>query len=198
MAVQILKKGQKPLNVIGGYREHDPIKDANVAPRKALIGGKASSPAKAIAASAPKGGSVEKPGLYANINAKKARIAAGSGEKMRKPGSKGAPSKMDFIKSARTAKPVKRSEGSGPKGEAVYEILGRRVTKEQYDEASKEMDRPKSKVEEDMDDFAKRAKERAKLKKMKTGGMVDKVGRAMKKPTADARGRAMRAAPRGR
>lgn len=45
-----------------------------------------------------------KPGLYANINAKKARIAAGSGEKMRKPGSKGAPSKMDFIKSARTAK----------------------------------------------------------------------------------------------
>ncbi len=139
-----------------------------------------------------------KPGLYANINAKKARIAAGSGEKMRKPGSKGAPSKMDFIKSARTAKPVKRSEGSGPKGEAVYEILGRRVTKEQYDEASKEMDRPKSKVEEDMDDFAKRAKERAKLKKMKTGGMVDKVGRAMKKPTPDTRGRAMRTASRGR
>jgi hypothetical protein len=134
-----------------------------------------------------------KPGLYANINAKRARIAAGSGEKMRKPGSKGAPSKMDFVKSARTAKPVKRSEGSGPKGEAVYEILGRRVTKEQYDEASKEMDRPKSKVEEDMDDFAKQAKERAmmKPKKMMSGGMADKVGRAMKKPTADAKGRAM-------
>ena len=45
-----------------------------------------------------------KPGLYANINAKKKRIAAGSGEKMRKVGSKGAPSKMDFIKSAKTAK----------------------------------------------------------------------------------------------
>jgi hypothetical protein len=45
-----------------------------------------------------------KPGLYANIHAKRKRIAAGSGEKMRKPGSKGAPSKQDFIKSAKTAK----------------------------------------------------------------------------------------------
>ena len=45
-----------------------------------------------------------KVGLYANIAAKKKRIAAGSGEKMRKPGTKGAPTKADFIKSARTAK----------------------------------------------------------------------------------------------
>ena len=45
-----------------------------------------------------------KVGLYANIHKKQARIAAGSGEKMRKPGSKGAPSKEDFIKSAKTAK----------------------------------------------------------------------------------------------
>jgi hypothetical protein len=45
-----------------------------------------------------------KVGLYANINAKKNRIAAGSGEKMRKVGSKGAPTKADFIKSAKTAK----------------------------------------------------------------------------------------------
>lgn len=43
-------------------------------------------------------------GLYANIHKKQARIAAGSGEHMRKPGSKGAPSKADFIKSAKTAK----------------------------------------------------------------------------------------------
>ena len=43
-------------------------------------------------------------GLYANINAKRKRIAAGSGEKMRKAGSKGAPSKSDFIQSAKTAK----------------------------------------------------------------------------------------------
>ena len=122
-----------------------------------------------------------KPGLYANINAKRKRIAAGSGEKMRKPGTKGAPTKQAFIESAKTAKPVKRSEGSGPKGEATYEVLGRRVTKEQYDKAAKEMDRPKSKAEEDMDDFAKQARERAKLKKMKTGGMVAGANRAVKR-----------------
>ena len=45
-----------------------------------------------------------KVGLYANINAKRKRIAAGSKEKMRKKGSKGAPSNMDFINSAKTAK----------------------------------------------------------------------------------------------
>jgi len=43
-------------------------------------------------------------GLYENIHKKQARIAAGSGEKMRKVGSKGAPTKADFIKSAKTAK----------------------------------------------------------------------------------------------
>ena len=48
-----------------------------------------------------KGGKV---GLYENIHRKQARIAAGSGEKMRKPGTKGAPTKADFIKSAKTAK----------------------------------------------------------------------------------------------
>ena len=47
------------------------------------------------------GGSV---GLYANINAKKKRIAAGSGEKMRKPGSVGAPTAKAFRQSAKTAK----------------------------------------------------------------------------------------------
>ena len=51
-----------------------------------------------------KGGKVNLPGLYANINAKKKRIAGGSGEKMRKVGSKGAPSKQDFIDSLKTAK----------------------------------------------------------------------------------------------
>jgi hypothetical protein len=48
-----------------------------------------------------KGGKV---GLYENIHKKQARIAAGSSEKMRKPGSAGAPTKADFIKSAKTAK----------------------------------------------------------------------------------------------
>ena len=45
-----------------------------------------------------------KPGLYANIHAKRARIAAGSGEKMRKPGVKGAPTAAAFRKSAKTRK----------------------------------------------------------------------------------------------
>jgi hypothetical protein len=45
-----------------------------------------------------------KGGLYENIHKKRARIAAGSGETMRKPGAQGAPSKADFIKSAKTAK----------------------------------------------------------------------------------------------
>jgi len=45
-----------------------------------------------------------KEGLYANIHKKQARIKAGSGEKMRKPGTKGAPTKKDFIESAKTAK----------------------------------------------------------------------------------------------
>ena len=43
-------------------------------------------------------------GLYANINAKRKRIAAGSKEKMRKPGSKGAPTADAFVQSAKTAK----------------------------------------------------------------------------------------------
>jgi len=45
-----------------------------------------------------------KPGLYANIAAKRRRIKAGSGEKMRKVGSKGAPTAKAFIESAKTAK----------------------------------------------------------------------------------------------
>jgi len=45
-----------------------------------------------------------KNGLYANIHAKQKRIAAGSGEKMRKPGAKGAPTDKAFIQSAKTAK----------------------------------------------------------------------------------------------
>ena len=45
-----------------------------------------------------------KPGLYANIQAKRARIAAGSDERMRQPGDNGAPTKADFAESAKTAK----------------------------------------------------------------------------------------------
>lgn len=45
-----------------------------------------------------------KPGLYANIHAKRKRIAAGSGEKMKKPGTAGAPTAKQFKQAAKTAK----------------------------------------------------------------------------------------------
>jgi hypothetical protein len=53
---------------------------------------------------------VAKNGLYANIHAKQKRIAAGSGERMRKVGAKGAPTAKDFKESAKTAKPVKKGK----------------------------------------------------------------------------------------
>jgi len=49
-----------------------------------------------------------KQGLYANIAAKRKRIKEGSGEKMRKPGSKGAPTAKAFKQSAKTAKKPKK------------------------------------------------------------------------------------------
>ena len=48
-----------------------------------------------------------KPGLYANIAAKRERIAEGSKEKMRKPGTKGAPTASAFKAAEKTAKPTK-------------------------------------------------------------------------------------------
>jgi len=61
-----------------------------------------------------------KPGLYANIAAKRNRIKAGSDEKMRKPGAEGAPTEKAFKQSAKTAKPkgafkvVKKKDGNRP------------------------------------------------------------------------------------
>jgi hypothetical protein len=49
-----------------------------------------------------------KAGLYANIHKKRERIRKGSGEKMRKPGSKGAPTAAAFRKSKKTARKTKR------------------------------------------------------------------------------------------
>jgi|TARA_R100001224_G_C3887471_1_gene103734 hypothetical protein len=46
----------------------------------------------------------KRPGLYANINAKRRRIKAGSGERMRKPGAKGAPTRQNFKQAKRTTK----------------------------------------------------------------------------------------------
>jgi hypothetical protein len=51
-----------------------------------------------------------KTGLYANIAAKKKRIEAGSGEKMRKVGSKGAPTAKAFKQASKTAKPMKKAK----------------------------------------------------------------------------------------
>jgi hypothetical protein len=49
-------------------------------------------------------------GLYANVHAKQERIKNGSGEHMRKAGSKGAPTAKDFKESAKTAKPQSRKD----------------------------------------------------------------------------------------
>ena len=49
-----------------------------------------------------------KPGLYANIHAKRERIAKGSGEKMAKKGADGRPSAQDFKDAAKTAKPTRK------------------------------------------------------------------------------------------
>ena len=53
------------------------------------------------------GNKMTKPGLYANIHAKRKRIKAGSNEKMRKPGSSGSPTSNSFKKAAKTVKKKK-------------------------------------------------------------------------------------------
>ena len=55
----------------------------------------------------------KKKGLYANIHAKRRRIKAGSGEKMRKPGTKGAPTKAQFKRAAKTARKEQGKEDNG-------------------------------------------------------------------------------------
>ena len=60
-----------------------------------------------------------KPGLWANIHAKRERIKAGSGERMRKPGSKGAPSAQDFKDAAKTSK---TDEAANPAQQAAIAI----------------------------------------------------------------------------
>ena len=75
-----------------------------------LRAGKPQKQAVAIAYATKRAAKKDGGGLYANIHAKKARIAAGSGEKMRKPGAKGAPTAKDFKESAKTAKPTKKGK----------------------------------------------------------------------------------------
>jgi hypothetical protein len=57
-----------------------------------------------------------KNGLYANIHAKRERIKAGSGEKMKKAGAKGAPSAKEFKEAAKTAKPRRQQLEEAMKG----------------------------------------------------------------------------------
>ena len=87
-------------------------------------------------AKADEGRKFKEGGLYENINAKRERIAEGSGEKMRRVGSKGAPTAQDFKESAKTAKlkeggpslavgrgeklSVERGAGLTEKGRAKY------------------------------------------------------------------------------
>ena len=52
----------------------------------------------------------KRPGLYANIHAKRRRIKAGSGERMRKKGAKGAPTNAQFKRAAKTAKKRRRKK----------------------------------------------------------------------------------------
>ena len=52
---------------------------------------------------------MKKKGLYANIHAKRKRIASGSGEKMRKPGTKGAPTAKAFKQAKKTAKKPRKT-----------------------------------------------------------------------------------------
>ena len=51
-----------------------------------------------------KKGKSKRPGLWANIHAKRKRIKAGSKERMRKPGRKGAPTKKNFKQARSTSK----------------------------------------------------------------------------------------------
>lgn len=62
-----------------------------------------------------------KPGLYTNIQAKRERIAKGSGEKMRKPGVVGAPTAEAFKQAAKTAKPKMAKGGDVAK---VAKVMG--------------------------------------------------------------------------
>jgi hypothetical protein len=82
-----------------------------------------------------------KPGLYANIHAKRERIAHGSGEKMRKPGSKGAPTAQDFKDAAKTAKLAKGGDPrlSISRGEKLPTSQGAGLTakgREKYNRAT--------------------------------------------------------------
>jgi hypothetical protein len=112
-----------------------------------------------------------KTGLYSNINAKRERIAGGSGETMRKPGSKGAPTKEAFKQSAKTASSGDRSVKAY--GDMIKKAAG-------------------GKVQTSSDTARKLATEMGGMKKggkPKNGlAVMIAIGQPMKKPVKKARG----------
>jgi hypothetical protein len=80
----------------------------------------------------------------------------------------------------------------------IYEILGRPVTKEQYEAAAKKMDAPQSEAEKEMDDFAKRARERAAQRKLEKTAMGKKKGGMVSSASKRADGIAQRGKTKGR
>jgi hypothetical protein len=73
-------------------------------PKKEGVRGSGKTLSELMGLDKKKEGGSAKPGLYANIAAKRERIEKGSGEKMRQPGQKGAPTAKAFKESAKTAK----------------------------------------------------------------------------------------------
>lgn len=120
---------------------------------------------------AKKGGKISKnaPGLYANINAKRERIEAGSGEKMRKPGSKGAPTDMAFAKSKITKK---ADGGTASTNEDIRnryrDMLAGEGRQARPDRAAKVSNRNDRRADREVDAAAKRTAREAEMAKKKT------------------------------
>jgi hypothetical protein len=109
-------------------------------------------------------------GLYANIHAKRERIAEGSGEQMRKPGSKGAPTTKDFKESAKTAK---YKEGGTVKESKA--MVGKEIS------FMKKKGAPKSMVKHEMMEAgmkpSRAMKEGGKVAKYARGGGIERKGK---------------------
>ena len=111
-----------------------------------------------------------KDGLYKNIDNKRKRIAAGSKETMRKPGSKGAPTAANFAAAAKTAKPQRAANGGEMRKSSMMKKKG-------YAKGG----------------TAKKMKVGGAVKKMKVGGAVKrKMGGAMMKKKGYAKGGAVK------
>jgi hypothetical protein len=107
--------------------------------------------------------SMKEGGLYENINKKRERIAEGSGEHMRKPGSKGAPTTKDFVESAKTAK---HKEGGTVKESKA--MVGKEVA------FMKKKGAPKSMMQHEMMEAGMKP---SRAKKFARGGGVESKGK---------------------